>query len=156
MDCNFNEKISQFIDGELAEEESAQARQHLAECPSCQRAREDFLRLRREIKSIDFALDPASQKRAMDAILAQENIPIWRRKVALPLPAFALILIALIATAAWSVSMRLAKPAPASMPQAQKKIDDSATTGQSGLDISLYDKGERAVIYKERRPLAER
>lgn len=51
MHCNFAEKISAWMDGELPLDESRAVEKHLLECRHCQEMRADFLNLRSEIAS---------------------------------------------------------------------------------------------------------
>src|SRR5438067_5136155 len=111
MDCHFTEKISLLIDGELSEREEREAAAHLATCHVCQRAQADFLRVRSEIKSYASSPDLAAQRtRALRHILDSKKPPLWRRRVAVPAPVLALLLITLIALVVWVTSTRRAMP----------------------------------------------
>ena len=151
MDCDFTEKISLFVDGELSPDESERVGRHILACPVCKLTQEDFLRLRQEIKSYDFKPGPLAESQALDRILSSQKTPLWKRRVALPVPVFALILILLIASGLWSVSSLLAKPQPPGGGIRAEKRFDETTPPQTGLDLSRYDGGGRAVIYKTRR-----
>ncbi|MCI0490148.1 MAG: zf-HC2 domain-containing protein [Blastocatellia bacterium] len=157
MDCDFAEKISLFVDGELSPDESERVSRHILACSACKQAQDDFLRLRREIKAYDFELGPLARERALERILSSQKTSLWKRRVALPAPAFALILIVLIASWVWSVSLLLAKPQPSGGGiRAEKGTRERETVSQTGLDLSRYDGGGRAVIYKTRRADAGR
>lgn len=53
MDCRrLREVLDLYVDQELAPEAMSAAETHLAECDSCQRAAEQLLRLRRELKAV--------------------------------------------------------------------------------------------------------
>ncbi|MFN2598880.1 MAG: zf-HC2 domain-containing protein [Pyrinomonadaceae bacterium] len=69
MNCDWTEKISLLIDGELAADEARAAERHLAGCAACQRAREDFLLMRREISAYRVAPDQLAQHQALRKIL---------------------------------------------------------------------------------------
>lgn len=70
MTCDWTEKISLLIDGELRAEEARKTERHLEACPACRRTREDFLSLRQEIVSYPLAADGAASRRALEQILA--------------------------------------------------------------------------------------
>lgn len=154
MDCHFTEKISLLIDGELSEEEAKEATAHLATCASCKRAQEDFLRVRNEIKTYAVAPDFNAQRRALRSILDSSKPPLWRRRVALPAPVFALLLLALVALGAWVASVRrnvksAAEQKPAKVLTAPA-LQSTAQDSQGGLDLARFDHGGRATIYKVR------
>ena len=79
MSCNFTEKISSLIDGELAPAEAREVERHLLNCSECEQLRTDFLNLRSQIASFETSLQPAVQNRALKKILSRE-----RRVPALP------------------------------------------------------------------------
>lgn len=70
MNCDWTEKISLLIDGELAREESARVESHLATCAACREAHAGFLRLRHEIRAYEHAPDVLAERRALQNILA--------------------------------------------------------------------------------------
>src|SRR5690349_19309320 len=71
MSCNFTEKISSFIDGELSSAEARQVESHLVTCAQCAEARADFLSLRSQIANYEATLAPAVQNRALAKILSK-------------------------------------------------------------------------------------
>ena len=71
MNCDFTEKISQLIDGELSETEARDVQRHLTQCVACQEARADFLAFRSEISNFNPSLRPAAQAEALKRILGQ-------------------------------------------------------------------------------------
>ena len=71
MNCDFTEKISQLIDGELSEGEAREVQRHLMLCVACQEARADFLSFRSEISNYNPSLYPAAQADALKRILGQ-------------------------------------------------------------------------------------
>jgi Putative zinc-finger len=71
MSCDFTEKISQLIDGELSEVEGREVQRHLTQCAACQEARADFLSFRSEISNYNPSLHPALQADALKRILGQ-------------------------------------------------------------------------------------
>jgi Putative zinc-finger len=80
--------------------------------------------------------------------------PLWKRRVALPAPVFALLLLCVFALALWSIVLR---PAEAPRPPVTTKGRDTQTASappqpaREAFDISRYDRGQRASIYKVRR-----
>jgi hypothetical protein len=73
MSCNFTEKISSMIDGELTPAETREVERHLLNCGECQLLRADFLNLRSQIASFETSLQPAVQNRALKKILSAER-----------------------------------------------------------------------------------
>lgn len=73
MSCNFTEKVSSFIDGELTPVEAHEVERHLLHCGECEQLRADFLNLRSQIASFETALQPEVQNRALKKILAPER-----------------------------------------------------------------------------------
>ena len=73
MSCNFTEKISSLIDGELAPAETREVERHLLNCSECEQLRADFLNLRSQIASFETSLQPAVQNRALKKILSRER-----------------------------------------------------------------------------------
>ena len=69
MNCNFTEKISSLIDGELTAPETREVERHLVNCGECQQMRADFLNLRSQITSFQTSLQPTVQNRALKKIL---------------------------------------------------------------------------------------
>ena len=151
MDCNLTEKVSLLIDRALAAEEEERMRIHLAACAECQQVEQDFIRLRQQIKSYVPHTDPFAERQALWRILTSRKASLWRRKVALPAPVFAVMLVILLAFAAWSMFIR----APRNSPADQQARNDPSRSGlgqpDSGkTDFSRFDHGGRTVIYKVR------
>lgn len=147
MSCNFTEKLSLLIDGELEREEAEQVKLHLSSCLICQQAQTDFLSLREQIRSHPYEPDASAERRAIKQILNSERVPFWEKRIALPVPVFSLVMLALFALFAWSVYIRATRPAR--IERATAPVNNQAP--QDGLDLSRFDKGERAVIYTTKR-----
>ena len=76
MSCNYTEKISSLIDGELAPAEAREVERHLLDCAECEQLRADFLNLRSQIASFETSLQPVVQNRALKKILtANHHVP---------------------------------------------------------------------------------
>jgi anti-sigma factor RsiW len=153
MSCNFTEKVSQWIDGELVAEEAEQVQLHVSACAICQRAQEDFFLLREQISEYPIKRDHAAERRTLAGILGTERVPLWRRKVALPAPAFALVVLLIVALSAWMIATRATKsPLQTAVQSTNPAVEKpSAQTAKDNVDFSRFDRGERAVIYAARR-----
>jgi outer membrane biosynthesis protein TonB len=96
MSCNYTEKISSLIDGELAPAEAREAERHLLNCSECEQVRADFLSLRSQIVSFETSSQPAIQNRELKRILSRgERVPVrgLRWGWSMPTIAFASLLI---------------------------------------------------------------
>jgi hypothetical protein len=68
--CDWTEKVSLLIDGELAAGEARAVETHLGDCFACRMAREDFLLLRHRISSYQPDVNLIAQREALRNILA--------------------------------------------------------------------------------------
>lgn len=149
MNCDYTESVSLLIDGELAPAEAEQMRRHINECLICHQMEQDFLGMRAQIRSCDFETDSVAQREMLGNILVSQRVPLWQRRIALPAPVFALVVITLLASFAWSLFIRLRSPAPVA--RVTNATAQPSQPEQGVVDFSRYDRGERAVIYKVRR-----
>jgi anti-sigma factor RsiW len=161
MSCEYTEKVSALVDEELDEQEASELREHIAACEVCQQAEKEFLILRREIKSYTRAEWPgAERQRTLEQILDSGKVPLWKRRIALPAPALALLILSVLVLGIWMAAARRQK---ARMPvveagREEKKpvvLPASNTSPESEVDLARFDHGGRAVIYKVRRTDAE-
>jgi hypothetical protein len=151
MDCKFTENVSLLMDGELSSDQARQVQSHLLSCVICQQAQEDFLFLRQEIQDYQHEPDIRLQRQALHNILSTERVPFWRRKIALPVPALALMLLLFVALSLWATYWRNSKsPQPMATIHPAKTPENGAASANA-FDLSRFDKGERAVIYTTRR-----
>ena len=105
MSCNFTEKISSLIDGELTHAEAREVERHLLSCGECEQLRADFLNLRSEIAGFETSLQPVVQNRALKKILSTERrTPVRRLQWSFATQAFAFVAL-LIAGAVLSLSL---------------------------------------------------
>jgi len=142
MDCEFLERVSTFVDGEMSREESERVREHIAACAVCRRAEQEFLLVRQQIRSYETAPGAYNRARALGKITERW----WEKKIALPVPVFALAVLLVLAFVSWSL---FARPSVTAPPQIKSLAKETPVDGQpSFLD---FDHGERAVIYKARR-----
>ena len=96
MNCNFTEKISSLIDGELTQAEAREVERHLLSCADCEQLRADFLNLRSQIAGFETPVQPAVQNRALKKILSRERrVPArgWKWGFGTQAVAFATLLI---------------------------------------------------------------
>jgi Putative zinc-finger len=152
MSCDISEKVSLLIDGELAAWETEQVRKHLSVCRVCSQMERDFLALRDQIRSFELEADPMAQKQALSNVLGSQRVPLWRRRIAMPAPVFALVVVVVLSLCAW-VLLVVGRRSPAADVRAanapaQPQRDQPT---QGAIDLSRYDRGERAVIYKVHR-----
>ena len=73
MNCDFTERVSLLVDGELAPTEAHAVERHLLTCVECRQARADFLSLRRELTAYPVAFDALAQRRALAAVLSGQR-----------------------------------------------------------------------------------
>lgn len=151
MRCAFTEKVSLLLDEELPREECEQLTQHLTSCMTCRQAQEDFLRLRNQIQGYGMLFDPIVSRRALKKILPYDQVPLWKKKIVLPVPVFSLLILCLIILGTWSLSARFVKPVQfeINLPIEERKLEPGGS--EAAADLSRFDRGERAVIYKVRR-----
>jgi cytoskeletal protein RodZ len=71
MRCNFTEKISSLIDGELAPAEAREVERHVLTCGECEQVKADFLSLRSQIAGFEVSLEPVVQNRELKKILSR-------------------------------------------------------------------------------------
>jgi anti-sigma factor RsiW len=153
MDCQFTEKLSLLIDGELPDDEVGEVQAHLAGCPLCRQAREDFLLLRAEIQGYDATPDARAQRQALQSIVGVERPPFWRRKIALPAPALALLALLFVVVTLWAVLRR--PPQTVRQPSDTLSVKRPVEPAVNPFDLSRFDRGGRAVIYTTRRGAAD-
>lgn len=151
MRCDFTDKLSQWLDRELSPSENEQVREHLAGCQICRQVEQDFLRLRAQISTAQFDVDPVAQRQALWKVLASKRVSVWRRSIALPVPVVALAVAVLLAFGTWAVFMR----GPGQFRGTDRQVksvepEPAANKGARLMDFSRFDRGERAIVYKER------
>ena len=147
MSCDFTEKISSLIDGELSAAEARRVEGHLLTCAECQQARADFLNLRSQIASFETSLQPEVQNRALAKILSRgtrERTPSRRAGFGFGLNwasgavAFAIVAIValIIGLISYQKPQQVAlqtpeqKPAPEAQPQKPEKNEKESNAPQ--------------------------
>jgi predicted anti-sigma-YlaC factor YlaD len=151
MDCEFLERVSLLIDREMSREESERVREHIAACAVCSRAEQEFLLVRQQIRSYRSAPGAYNRARALREITDRW----WKKKIALPVPAFAMAVVLMLALVTWSLIARPSVTAPgvgqiARPPKVIRGASEAAPV-EGPPSFSRFDHGERAVIYKARR-----
>src|SRR6267378_2528043 len=73
MNCDFTEKVSLLIDGELPAADARLVERHLLACVECQHARIDFLNLRSQMAAYELTLSLAEQREALANFLAKQG-----------------------------------------------------------------------------------
>jgi anti-sigma factor RsiW len=153
MDCKeFRESLDLYADGELAPAAEATARVHLQECAACRRAEAELLRLRRALKLTVAQHQPPPELVRRVAALTRPRPSLWRRRISLPAPVFALLLVAalLVGTVGATLRRKSESRQSATSTPAEKQLAPINTL-PGGLDLARFDHGARATIYKVRR-----
>lgn len=116
MTCEgYQERVSQLVDNELGERESPALLAHLSTCKECRRFLHSTLRLRSGLLEDAPLLAPSRLDQRVLSTAASEKrytpdrpaarIISWRRRVSLPLPAAALVMVLLVALMAATSSL---------------------------------------------------
>jgi anti-sigma factor RsiW len=172
MDCKeFRELLDLYVDGELSPEASLSARTHLEGCMACRRVERQLSLLRQAVRRVVNEHEPPSElvrqvsrigRRAWPGIImrlfpGRQTRPevertrpsFWRRKMAIPAPALASLLIVMLTLSVLVITRRSAEPPR----QAElRRVEPAAPLAASGeLDLAQFDRGARAAIYKVRR-----
>lgn len=174
MDCKeFRELLDRYFDRELSAQATLSAHAHLEGCATCSRAEQQLVLLRRAVKRVVSEREPPFELvrnirkltqpagRWLIPLLPMEpltriegagkEISFWHKKIAVPTPAFALLLIAVLALGAWVLVTRPASPTAARLNGVNKMVPGSAASAPpSGFDLTQFDRGERPAIYKVR------
>lgn len=170
MDCKeFRELLDLYVDGELSPEATLSARAHLEECGACSRVERQLVRLRgavkRVVSEVELPLELERKVRKLARPSWQEKvtglwwepssassagIAFWRSKIAVPLPAFALILCAAVALGGWISSTLSTTQSPSNLAGVKKAAGPFVSPAATAFDLTQFDRGERAAIYKVR------
>jgi len=163
MDCKeFREVLDLYVDGELSAESMLAGQSHLKLCTACSRVERQLVRLRSSVKRVVNEYDPPPE--LVDKIgtvawpgwlrlltrLPKGTRAVWHQKVAIPMPAFAVFLIAVVTMGIWVISRRPSAP-PVRPLRGPSGVKTEIPVPESrGLDLSQFDRGERAAIDKVR------
>ena len=80
MNCNFSEKVSLLIDGELSSNEARTLERHLLECVDCRQLHKDFLGLRSQFDAYIPARVPVATRPELAHLLSPRPAASARRK----------------------------------------------------------------------------
>jgi anti-sigma factor RsiW len=140
MNCNFAEKVSMMIDGEIPESEVKAVRIHIAECDECRDIEKAFLFFREQLRE-------SATNFAGERIKATAKRPrFWRKGISVPVPAFAGVLLVLVGLSIGLIVWRSGQTGKVVVDNPTKIFP--ATSEKTGeLSISRFDKGGRAEIY---------
>ncbi|MFN2533105.1 MAG: zf-HC2 domain-containing protein [Pyrinomonadaceae bacterium] len=73
MNCEFDEKLSSFVDGELSESDAGAVQRHLMSCKDCELAHTDFLSIRNELSAYPTSIGYAEAAAALAHILSSRQ-----------------------------------------------------------------------------------
>ena len=154
MDCEeFRERLDLYVDGELSEELTEAAREHLKGCASCAKAEAGLRHLRSSLKRVvnRHQPPPTLEAETLRSIRSRKSVragraldegrrdgtPVWRAKVVVPAPFFAMLVLSVVALAGWLLFAR-----------AGVSTRRTAPTDQASAEsyFSGYYGGERASI----------
>jgi anti-sigma factor RsiW len=142
------EKVSLLLDGELTEADAAAMNAHVAACQVCGQAYADFMLLRKETKAHEVQLRPFASERALRDIIATRNPPLWKKRIAIPVPVMLVFLIALAVVGLWSW-MRVSRMT--AVQEGDTKRIATESRSPDVFDLSRFDHGDRATIQKIKR-----
>lgn len=146
MNCDFAEKVSTLIDGELPAAEIEAVRAHVTACADCRELEKDFLFFRRQIKSP--APDSAEIAPGnISAFPAERRTTIWKRRILLPVPALVLFVFGVVGLGAWLISSRLGESSVETTQTAVKNAAPKIEKQPNEDSLARYDAGGRAEIY---------
>ena len=150
MDCEFTEKVSLLIDDELAPKEVAPLQTHLESCDVCRNAQTAFLEMRQQIGADEIDPLPFAAQRTLREILSSRSQPLWKRRILVPMPALAVLVVALLGLAIWLMTLQSPR-APGGQVSVKPSRVDPKQIGGTGFDLTRFDRGDRAAIEKIKR-----
>jgi predicted anti-sigma-YlaC factor YlaD len=163
MDCKeFREVLDLYVDGELSAESMLAGQSHLKGCTGCSRVARQLGLLRNSVKRVVNQFDPPVELVDKIAAVASpgwlrllRGLPrsaqvVWRQKVSVPMPAFALVLAVIMTLGIWMISRRAAATPPESLRRPSVVNTEAPAPESRGLDFTQFDRGERAAIEKVR------
>ena len=147
MDCDFAEKVSMLIDGELSAAEIESVGKHIVVCAECQSLEKDFLFFRQQIKTSVSQQNEAGQAKIMSASVGKKT-PFWGERISLPVPALAVLALVLLCFGAWVISSRFERTSVETATQTPVKNPAPKTANTPGeVSLARYDAGGRTEIY---------
>lgn len=147
MDCDFAEKVSMLIDGELSAAEIESVRKHIAVCAECQSLEKDFLFFRQQIKTSVSEQNTVEQVKIASASVGKKT-RFWGERISLPVPVLAVLALVLLCFGAWVISSRFGRTSVETATQTPvKKPAPKTANTPSEVSLASYDAGGRAEIY---------
>lgn len=140
MSCEFETRVSQWIDGELPSAEAGIVKDHLGECDFCRKLEQDFLDLGQAVRSYAPELTRSSGE-VLREVTSGRPTRFWSRPVPVPMSWAIAALLALFSLGAWTAYQQARGETSAGTIRLAEPTHD-------GLD--RFDRGERAVLYKVR------
>ncbi len=135
--------LSALIDEELDAVTRKAVEEHLVDCDACRLTLAELVRLGVRARAAASPVDVIAGRRTLKEILGQRTVPVWRRRIALPVPVAASLALALVVATAFVVVERSSPQLPA------PPLTSSAPAHD---DLSKYDGGNPAEIYVARHP----
>lgn len=149
MNCEFAEKVSMLIDGELAESESQKVLAHIADCTECREMQEDFLFFRKQIKETAASFNIAEQAQVQTLLPAAPH-KWWEKGISIPVPILALILLMLGVFGVWVWLSDFHRDKEFAVNTPVKPAVTAPAKAEQGLNemsLARFDTGGRAEIY---------
>ncbi len=153
MNCPELSRVSEWVDGELSRTEVDELSLHLESCAVCRSAADEYGLIREDLRRRFRAPDSTLRKQAFSRLVSGRP-PLWRRTIAVPGPAVAAAALCLMALALWVGVSELRDRPPDRAARPVVAARSVATARRVGsIDFTRrFDRGERAVMYKETRP----
>lgn len=139
MKCEFSEKVSMLIDGELSEADSKEVKTHINECEDCRNLEKDFLFFRQQIKG---SLNDEIEN---EQFVYKEKKSFFDMKISIPAPVFSLLILLLVGGIVWFFLLSANQDVNAE--KNQDKITFPIISSKDETSLARYDKGGKAEIY---------
>lgn len=147
MDCEFAEKVSMLVDGELPATEIEAVRTHIAGCPECRNLEKDFLFFRQQVKE-SFPERGKIEQAQPWSFPDRKRARLWGRWGALPAPAAAVLVLALIGLSVWLAASRFNRVSnDTAMRNRSENIPAKIESPPKQNSLARFDKGGRTEIY---------
>lgn len=145
MNCEFAERVSLLIDGELPEAEAEKVTAHLENCPECQALEKDFLFFRQQLR--ESARNESKKYKLPDFRTAGAR-PLWKKGIVVPVPVFAGLILIIAALSIWTAVSRFNDSGitSAGRRSPQVSLQNPAERADEN-SLARFDRGKRAEIY---------
>ena len=170
MNCKeFREILDLYVDQELSAQALATAQIHVNKCPACRRAEQQLLKLKHALQVATLRHNPppdlvtsvrsiteprwrkllAIRDRNADGVVHRELW--WRRNIRIPVPAFALLLVSALIFGFLFLRATLAGRSQQQPNRAAAIKSTQIEASVAATDLSSFDHGGRATLYKASR-----